>query len=385
MLKIGERVVSPEDLEPFLSQPWCGIDLHWHARDFEHWRKDTLRHSLQIAYAAGLAAVGAMPNTSPPLTTLDLCKAYLSVADQTGVPIQLFVHIGLTPDVEQVKRAVEATRKNPRIIGMKAYWGRSTGDLGIIREDQQYAVWETLAKEGYEGVIVGHYEEEFFLGDARFKRESPKTWSTRSRPESAEIASFHKNTYAADSVKYKGKIHVAHVSTVHVVDEICRINDANSAHHFSALKGRMTCGITPHHWIFNSDVMDGPDGLEYKCNPALREELIRERLKAYFFEERIPIGESDHAPHSEEDKHGKDVASGIPGGSAWPYVVALMRLLDMPEDRLKRVTFDTALKLHNLQDRVEYKPRVPDLERLAELQRGYHFDAFKELKTSATR
>lgn len=380
MFKIDGRQINPKDLEPFLSKPWCGVDMHWHARDFEHWRKDTMRHSLQLAYAAGLAAVGVMPNTSPALTTLELCKAYLSLADQAGVPVQLFVHIGLTPDVEQVKRAVEATRKEPRIIGMKAYWGRSTGDLSIIREDQQQAVWETLAKEGYDGVIVGHYEEEFFLKDGLFNRESPKTWSVLSRPESAEITSFHKNTYAADSFKFKGRIHVAHVSTVHVVDEICRINAPNSAHHFASLNGRISCGITPHHWIFNNDVLNGPDGLEYKCNPALREELVRERLKSYFFDGQIPIGESDHAPHSEEDKHGKDVASGIPGGGAWPYVVALMRLAGMPEDRLRRVTFDNALKLYNLQDRVEYRPRVPDLEKLAELQAAYHFDAFKELK-----
>ncbi len=379
MLKIDGKTVLPADLAPFLGTPWCGVDMHWHARDFEHRRKDTMQHSLQLAYAAGLTAVGAMPNTIPSLTTLELCREYLALADQTGVPIQFFLHIGLTPDVEQVKRAVEAVRKNPRIIGMKAYWGRSTGDLSIIREDQQYAVWETLAKEGYEGVIVGHYEEEFFLGDALFNRESPKTWSTVSRPESAEITSFHKNTWMANKVKFKGRIHVAHVSTPHVVEEIYRIN--NYAHHFTYLKGRISCGITPHHWTFNSDVMDGPNGLEYKCNPALREELTREVLKAHFFSERIPIGESDHAPHSEEDKHGKDVASGISGGGSWPYVVALMRLLGMPEDCLRRVTFDNALKLYNLQGRVEYNPRVPDLERLAELQGVYHFDAFKELKS----
>lgn len=373
MLKLDPKVLQP--YLDYLKMPVSCFCPHWHGRDFEHWNKDTLEHALLLAEAAGLAGLAAMPNPEPPLTTLELCRAYMSLADRVikkyKLSLKFYVHIGLTPNTEQVKRAIEATRLEKRIISMKAYWGRSTGSLSIIHEDQQLKVWETLAKEGYEKVVIGHHEDESLMNDKLFKRDNPITWSLLCRPEIAEISSYKKHIAMAESVKFPGRIHVAHVSTCEVVDLI-------NAYNGPLL--RPSCGVTPHHWIFDNTLLNAPYGCEVKCNPALRDETTRAGIQRLFFDGKIDLQESDHAPHSEEDKKAETPASGLACGSAWPYTVAIMRALSMNETQVKNVTFGAAVSLFGLTDKVEYKPRVPDFKKLAELQKGYHFDPFYMFK-----
>lgn len=380
-MNIGGKEISYADIKPFLQIPWCGFDAHWHGRHFEHWKKDTLAHSLALAYAAGLEGLAAMPNPEPPLITGDLCRAYKSLADESGVPIKFFVNIGLTPDAEQIKHAIASIRKYSFILSAKAFLGRSTGSLSIIEEDEQYDMWDTLAGEGYDGLVIGHFEDEKVMDDNKFDRSNPKTWSTICRPEIAETSSFDKNIKMAVEAKYNGRIHVAHVSTLYVVDEIDKINAPDSNH---PLKGRISCGLTPHHGIFNNDILNSENGLEYKCNPALRAELTRAGLLAALFDGRIQMLESDHAPHTHGDKHPADPkakpASGLAVGSGWPYVVGLLRYMGMPEERVRQVTFDNPIRIFGVKG-VDYNPRVPDLEALAKQQSKYHFDPFACLKS----
>ena len=348
------------------------VDFHWHARDFERQRyKETVEHSLAVAEAAGLDAIGVMPNTDPALTSFELCQAYLSLVPKNS-SVKVFVHVGLTPDLEQVKRAVEAIRLDDRIFGMKAYWGRSTGDLSIVEEDAQFRVMSALAREGYDGVLVGHFEDERIMRDNLYDPKKPVTWSTLCRPEDAEISSFLKILKMAESVNFQGALHVAHVSTAFVVDYV------------ADYKGpvKLSCGVTPHHVFFNNSKLEGPNGGYFKCNPPLRDEQTRKGLEARLVNGRIPIIESDHAPHSHDDKHppeGKVPASGLVVGTAWPYVINGLRSLGMSESAIHSAAFQNAVRLYGLEGRVE-PVNKPDFDRLKELQGFYPFDPFACLK-----
>jgi dihydroorotase len=71
-----------------------------------------------------------------------------------------------------------------------------------------------------------------------------------------------------------------------------------------------TAEVTAHHLLFNSEA----EGAEYKVNPPLRNEDIREALFAAFREGKISMIGSDHAPHTEEEKAEYSAApSGISG------------------------------------------------------------------------
>jgi len=368
------------------------VDFHWHARDWEENAKETVRHSLEVAEAAGLDAIAAMPNTTPPLLDLETCQRYLSLAPRDS-RVLFFVHIGLTPDVEQVKRAVEATRSEPRIIGLKAYWGSSTGNLLIGKKEEQIGVFETLVREGYEGVLVGHFEDDGGIRKELYDPNNPRTWNTLCRPEIVEISSYKKVLDVAEKARavvevsrqvtedgkvqivksleevgYKGKLHIAHVSTLPVVDAI--------ANYEGPLK--LTCGVSPNHFIFNDDALQGPDGRYRKCNPPVRAEATRAGLLERLLKGFINNVESDHAPHREASKSGPMPASGIASGTVFPYVFKFLRDQGMFPSLLVDVLYSNALKLYNM--KIEKKGIRPNLKKLEELQKFYPVDSFAEFK-----
>ncbi|HLF54332.1 MAG TPA: dihydroorotase family protein [Candidatus Nanoarchaeia archaeon] len=207
------------------------------------------------------------------------------------------------------------------------------------------------------------------MDDNAYDPKNPRTWSTVCRPEEAEISSFQKVIRLAEDVKFPGRIHVAHVSTMTVVDAI--------ANYAGPL--RLSCGVTLHHVVFDYSKLDGLDSAWYKCNPPLRSPETRQKLLEALIKGRIQILESDHAPHAVEDKQKSTPASGIASGTAWPYVVKFLQRAGMSESTLRDVAFNNAVKLYGL----DLKPRDSpvDFGALEKLQKTYPFDPFKELKS----
>ena len=344
------------------------FDLHWHGRDLKQVHKETLYRSLMVAEASGIRRLAYMPNTDEPLTTLERCLDYLKISDAAGTQVETFVNIGLTPDLEQVKRAVEATSESARIRAMKLYMGRSTGDLSIVNKDQQRSVIETLAKEGYDKVLMSHCEKEDKMDDKKYDPGKPRTWSTICRPEEAEIESYNDLVEMAEAVNFKGTIHVCHVSTAYVVDFI---------HNYQG-KLKLSCGITPHHFILSDMVLASPVGAWYKCNPPLRSEETRVQLENRILHGRIPIIESDHAPHTADDKKGDKPASGIACGTAWPYVAEYVMNRGMSESCVRAAVWENASKLFGLP--IEAPEVKVDFDKLKKLQASYPFDHFGGMK-----
>lgn len=355
----------------FMSYPI--FDLHWHARDEEQSAKETIARSLAVAEASGIIGIAAMPNTTRPLISLERCRDYLAIADKKNSPVKFYVHIGLTPDVEQVKRAVDAWRKEPRIIGMKAYWGKSTGDLTIRELDHQRSVLETLSKEHYDGVLISHCEKESSMNDKLYTSVDPRVWSTRCRPEIAEVDSFQDITNLAEEASFPGVLHIAHVSTVYSVD---RINNYRG-------KVKLSCGVTPHHLFLNDDYL-AKIGAQAKCNPALRGEETRKGLEKMLLDGRINIIESDHANHCLEDKHGETPASGIPTGIAWPETLGALIRRGMPPARIKAVVCENPVNLFRANDKL-LDLEIPDrayvnMEKLNQLKATYPYDVSMYIK-----
>ncbi len=346
------------------------FDLHWHARDEEQSAKETIARSLAVAEASGIIGIAAMPNTKRPLISLERCQEYLAIADREKSPVKFYVHIGLTPDPEQVKRAVDAWRREPRIIGMKAYWGKSTGDLTIRNEDQQRKVLETLSEEYYDGVLISHCEKESCMNDKLYTSSDPRIWSRRCRPEAAEMSSFDDIAGFAEDVFFPGTLHIAHVSTAYAVDKI---------HNYRG-KVKLSCGVTPHHLFLSDDYLDRL-GAQAKCNPALREEATRKGLEKRLWDGRINIIESDHANHCVEDKQGEEPASGIPVGVAWPETLGALIRRGMPSARIKALVCENPVNLFRSGDKLldlEIPDRVRvNMDKLRLLRESYPLDVSK--------
>tara|TARA_Y100000034_G_C6879729_1_gene402888 strand:+ start:393 stop:1508 length:1116 start_codon:yes stop_codon:yes gene_type:complete len=348
------------------------FDLHWHARDLGQREKDTVVHSLQLAYAAGLSGIAAMPNTSSPLIDLNSCREYLALAEKAEVPVEFYVHIGLTSDPEQIRRAVDAYHQEPRIIGMKAFWGKSVGDLAIESKDDQYEVLRTLAQEGYEGVVTGHFEKEAEMYTSLYDPQNPRNWSTLCRPELAEVDSFNDIVMMAMAIGLKGTLHVAHVSTLSVADRVYEwANDPG----YLSTGLKLSCGVTPHHLLFDYTKLDNPETARwYKCNPPLRSLETRQGLLERVLDGRIPIIESDHAPHTLDDKQKEVPYSGIVSGHAWAKLPGQLAELGMSPEQISAVLHNNAVKLFDLSLPDERNINPEMLEKLME---HYPFDPFK--------
>lgn len=306
------------------------IDPHVHFRDFNEHRKETVRHGLKVARDSGLSAVFDMPNTDPPIMTRDLIVDRLRLARNAGVPEVFYgIYMGLTADPEQVKSAVEIYREFPEVIGMKLYAGHSFGNLGVITEQDQSTVYETLSREGYEGVLAIHCEKEDELNPKLWYPGKPIT-HCHARPEKSEVESVRDQLRLSYEARFKGKLHIAHISSPRAVDLVVEAKE----------RGRdVSSGICPHHFIYDWSQMYDENGLLWKMNPPLRGPESREKMFQLLREGKIDWIETDHAPHKLNEKLNNPYASGIPGIAWWPLFEEFLRQQNFSDLQIENLTF----------------------------------------------
>ena len=306
------------------------IDSHVHFRDFNQHRKETIRHGLEVARDSGLDAVFDMPNTDPPIMTRDLIVDRLRLARDAKVPEVFYgIYMGLTANSEQIKCAVEVYRGFPEVIGMKLYAGHSVGNLGVITEQDQSTVYETLSREGYEGVLAIHCEKEDEL--------NPKLWNSRepithchARPEKAEVESLKDQLRLAYETGFNGKLHIAHISSPKAVDLVVKAKEQGMD---------VSCGVCPHHFIYDWNQMYDENGLLWKMNPPLRKPESREEMFRLLREGKIDWIETDHAPHKLNEKLNDPHMSGIPGIAWWPLFEEFLRQQNFSDLQIENLTF----------------------------------------------
>ncbi len=309
-------------------------DAHVHFRDFNQRHKETVKHGLEVAYDSGVDAVFDMPNTDPSLTTRDLILDRLRIAKDANVPRVFYgLYAGLTADPEQVRRMVDVHREFVQVVGMKLYAGHSVGNLGVVEEGAQRVVYETLAKEGYDGVLAVHCEKEPAMDHKLWVPSDPMTHCF-ARPENAEIESVADQLRLARETGFKGKLHIAHVSAPKAVDLVVGAREQGAD---------VSCGICPHHFVYDWQQMYDEDGILFKMNPPLRSPESREKIFRYLREGKIDWIETDHAPHSLVEKTGSPYMSGIPGLAWWPLFDEFLAGQNFSDRQIEALTFSNVL------------------------------------------
>jgi dihydroorotase len=348
------------------------IDPHVHLRDWNQAGKETLRHGLDVAWRAGLDAVFEMPNTDPPLITREAVERRIADADTAlaalGIPLFHGVYAGVTADPTQIEEAVAAWRALfPRVVGLKMYAGHSTGEMGIVQKKAQAMVYATLAKLGYTGVLAVHCEKQSLLRLSTWDPAKPSSHA-RARPPSAEVASVNDQRELALSARFAGTLHICHISTPWALD-VLRAKHARGAQDAPARKLRVTCGLTPHHALLDSSMMEGPDGLLLLVNPPLRPLPMPSIMLERLCDGSIDWIETDHAPHAREDKVQRG-ASGFPGFPYYPRFVAGLARAGVPAQRIDEVTHDAICRAFAIQ--IENRRRSGALD----LAKEYPYDPF---------
>jgi len=359
------------------------IDPHVHLRDWGQAAKETLRHGLSVAWRAGLDGVFEMPNTDPPLVTRETILRRIEDADAAvralGVPIFHGLYAGLTAVPRQIEESVRLWRELfPRVVGLKMFAGHSTGQMGIVDQREQALVYRTLAALEFTGVLAVHCEKEQLMKPGDWDPAHPVSHA-RVRPPAAEVASVDDQKTLAAKARFKGILHVCHISTPWAVDLLRGRHDgaARPAGAAGAATGgetvRVTCGLTPHHALLDTTMMEGPDGLLLKVNPPIRPLPMPAMMLRRLADGDIDWIETDHAPHTRQDKVEKH-ASGFPGLAFLPRFVGMLTARGFSGERIREITHAAVCRAFGVD--IPAAGRVPE----PGLEKEYEFDAFAFLE-----
>ncbi len=340
------------------------IDPHVHFRDWNQRDKETILHGMRTGLLSGFNIFLDMPNTAPPITNRENALKRIEDGKKAAETLQneykvdnlhYSIYLGITRDENQIKEVVSLYNELfPSVCGLKLFASQSTGNMGITDLESQRRIYSLLSSLDYRGLLAVHAEKE-----SLFNRN--ETEHSRIRNASSEAASISDQIESALKYNFKGKLHIAHISTRKGIELVREAKKSGEIH--------ISSGATPHHSLLTSN----EESIYRKMNPPLRDKKDRESVLEGLFDGTIDWVESDHAPHTISQK--LNGASGIPGFEGMMRLIVFLRNEGMTEERLNALFSDNALKVFSLPWTSSPVPKVTD--EMIERARGeYPFSAW---------
>ncbi len=265
------------------------IDPHVHLRTPGQEEKEDFFTGTSAALAGGFTAVIDMPNNKAPITTIERLEEKNKLAEEQIVS-DLGFHFGTLGDnLDEFDKILEQGRG---VRGLKIYLNQTTGNF-LLDKTNLPKIFERWPQEL---PILFHAEEKTFDDVLEVLYDHPR------------------------------KIHLCHMSTAY---ELKRVIEAKN-------KGLdVTCGVTPHH-LFLSEKHFEKYGAFAMMRPPLRPQedvdFMWEHLK------EIDMIESDHAPHTLEEKQSDNPPNGIPGlETTLPLLLTAVSKDDLTINEVKRL------------------------------------------------
>lgn len=235
------------------------IDVHVHLRDPGQTEKEDFTTGTSAALAGGFTTVVDMPNNAQPITTIHRLKEKQQIAHKKVVS-DIGFHYGSLGD--NLDTFEEAARHS---IGLKLYLNKTTGNYLLDAKHLRkiYAAWPQ------DSVVLLHVEEDLI-------------------------------DIAIESIKdLQRPIHICHMPSREILSKIVEAKQAGLP---------VTCGVCPHH-LFLSHEDTKNLGVYGDMLPSLKSRADQDYLWEHL--DDIDIFESDHAPHTHEQKQAG--AHGVPG------------------------------------------------------------------------
>jgi dihydroorotase len=298
---VGEAVILPS-----------AADLHVHFREpggpagVESIATGTIE-----AAVGGVALVGEMPNTDPPVTDVEaLATKAAKVRARAAVDVLLYAAPSQPKALDRL--AVKAG-------AFKLYLSPTTGISTPPDPNELGPLLRRLAELGLP--VTVHAEDPAYFSSASEPEDLPG-WN-RARPPSSERSAIERLVALAPPGL---RLHVAHVTEV-----------ASGALLRSA---GFSFEVTPHHLLLSER---SGLGARAKVNPPVRSERDRLALWESFARGEVPCLGSDHAPHAiaAKDRPFAKAPSGMPGTETMlPLLLAKVRAGDLDLPRLVAAACD---------------------------------------------
>lgn len=273
------------------------IDIHVHLRDPGQTEKEDFFTGTTAALAGGFTTVLDMPNNKIPVTSIKTLEEKKKIASQKIVCDVGFYFGSLGENLKDFSKIQN------QVFGLKIYLNQTTGNY-IINEEVFEKVCEVWPKKR---PILLHAEEDVI-------------------EKMIEIAGSTAQ-----------QIHICHISSQKEFQMI--INAKKKGY-------KVTCGVTPHHlFLTNADEKKlGPYGLmKPSLKPKKDVDFIWKNLKY------IDVIESDHAPHTIEEKKSEKIPFGVPGlETTLPLLLTEVSQKKLSLNRLIELCFENPKKIFNI-------------------------------------
>jgi dihydroorotase len=278
-IDFGNRLIVPS-----------GIDLHVHFRDPGLTNKEDFSTGSIAAAFGGISCVFDMPNTIPQTKTLQNLSDKISLAGKKSY-VDFGIYAGITDDNLD---SIEYLSK--KCSGFKIYLGSSTNSLRFNKKNLRKALKKISETEK---IVLFHAEDDEEL--IKYSgNENNLIDHLKSRPSICEETSINDVISALQGLGMKA--HICHVSSIEGL-EILKKRSNN-----------ITCGTTAHHCLLSLEKNMGSQTF-FKVNPPIRSSFDKESLFNGLKNGLIDVIESDHAPHTKEEKNVSfdEAPSGLPG------------------------------------------------------------------------
>ena len=273
------------------------IDIHVHLRDQEQTYKEDFFTGTSAALAGGFTTVLDMPNNIIPITSIKTLEE-----KQNNARKKIVCDVGFYFG-SQGKNLKEFKEAQSQVFGLKLYFNQTTGN---------------------------------YIVDEKVFKKICKVWPTK-----MPILLHSEANVIEKIIEIAGqsgqRIHVCHVSSEKEFKTI--INAKQKGY-------KVTCGATPHHlFLTEADAKKlGPFG---KMKPSLKTrkdiDFIWKHLKY------IDVIESDHAPHTIEEKKSDKMPFGVPGlETTLPLLITAVSEKKFSINRLIELCFDNPKKIFNI-------------------------------------
>ncbi len=237
------------------------VDIHVHLRDPGQTHKEDFFTGTSAALAGGYTHVFDMPNNAEPIVTLNRLERKITSA-KAQVVSNIGFHFGSLGD-----NFDEFEKVKDQVFGLKLYLNMTTGGF-IINPDAM----EEICKH--------------------WPKDKPILLHTEADIIERALAITAKSGHHA---------HVCHISSEAELTTVMKAKAAGVS---------VSCGVTPHH-LFLSEIDKKEMGNYATMMPSLKpqsdQDFLWDNLDA------IDVVESDHAPHTKEEKNQAREVFGVPG------------------------------------------------------------------------
>ena len=257
------------------------FDMHVHFRDPGLTYKEDIITGAAAAKAGGFTGVACMPNTVPPIDSVDVVNYVKEKAALTGIDVLPIACVSKGMKGKELTDFSELKREGAVAFSDD---GRPVENAELMRK-----AIEQANKAGV--TIISHCEDlNIINGGIMNKGEVSKALGVRGMDRASEDYITAREIALAMSMD--AHIHIAHVSTV----GSCNIIRAAKADGV-----KVTCETAPHYFTFTDEKLYSKDA-DYRMSPPLRTEEDRKAVEKAVCDGTIDCIITDHAPHSEEDK-----------------------------------------------------------------------------------